>query len=352
MDETLFALTPLPVEGQLALLRTDAPAVYTALATSPHLDPRAARYLHDFVAAPPSAVWASIRLIDDAEMLENYVHKGSLARRSAAARNLNTPVPALEAALESEHHDVRLSALLNPRSPVELRRIAASPEAVSSMVNVGSCLADSVVRAAELVLNNPFLAEDPSRFDKTLHRAVACSPHSSPESVSSLSRLSKVGSKFVKRHPLLLESGSTWESFTTQELAGFEHPAADLVALARPDLDLATACSMFSRRSNVLEPQVIPRFLRRFGFAVAVGIERYQFSHARLGAGTWVHPAVEHLGRWDKELTRTYTDCVEAVAALGTSEDAWSMVATMLKNWHLDAHKLATTAMKLSSLTR
>lgn len=352
MDAVLFALTPLPVEGQMALLRMDAPDVHTTLATSPHLDPAAAKVIHDKSVVAPSAVWYAIRSLDDPDMLASYVDRGSAARAAAAARNPRTPPAALVSALNSANPDVRISALMNPASPIEARQAVASPDLLASLVNVGSNLADSVVRAGELVLSNPWIGESPGRYDKLLHRAIASSPHFSADVVSSLSKFSRSGRIFVKRHPLLLEPGSTWESFNTEELAGFAHPAADLAALARPDLGLELAASMLSRTNHPMEPQVVPRFLQRFGLAAAASYEKDQFSGSRIGAAAWSHPVASHLARWSDEVSTRYAAYAGILADLGSDRSTWDMVCPMLQKWSLEPAKLVSTVARLSNPAR
>jgi hypothetical protein len=352
MDAALLALTPLPVEGQLTLLRMDAPDVHTALATSPYLDPTAARVLHDKVVVAPSAVWYTIRYLTDTELLTSYVFKGSIGRATAAARNQLTPAAALEAALGSPHPAVRLAALVNPSTPVELRRQAGTPEVLAELVNVGSNLADSVVRAAEVVLNNPWIGEDPGRYDKMLHRAIACSPFSTAESVASLPKFSRSGRIFVKRHPLLLEPGATWESFTTEELVAFAHPASDLVVLQRPDLDSRTAAAMLPRSENEVEPQVLARLLFRFSLSATAWYQEHRFSGSRIGAAAWSHPVAQHLSSWSPEKFENYRTYVEALPALGSTKEVWEMFGSMLQNWSLEPAKLVSTVHRLLAASR
>lgn len=346
-SDTLLALVPLPQVAQFALLDTHDPALSSTLSCSPYLDPAAAlRLATTKGVAAPIAVWNAIRVLDDNELLDEHIKNGSTARAASAARNRNAPEEALSLAMRSSVPEVRLAALINPSTPLDTRRTACTPEALASLVEVGSSLGQSVIRAAEVVLNNPHLAETPSKWCHEIRRALVCAPSTSVEQLLELRSVSTVGLKFLKTHPLYQDPQRSWSQYTVDELLGFENPAADLVALERPDMDLGHAAAMVCRETDV-EPQVLVRLLQRFGFAPFVPWTMCRYAGTRTGSAAWSHPSAAVLRSWKASSGAVFNDATQAATLIGSDREIWQMCMSLLPNWKLGYAQLANAAAKL-----
>lgn len=345
MSNELIALVPLPVDAELEILSSGPLALRDTLASSPFLSDPAATML--LSARRPLSQWRAIRRINDSDRLEHYIHRGSAARATAAARNPAAPAAALSSALRSDVDSVVLAALVNSSTPASDRCKIATPTTVDRLVNVGGSLGHSVIRAAEVVLHNQWMASTPERWDGATQRAIACSPDTPIPALIRLHEVSRFGGKFLRTHPLFRNESTTWDDYTTDDLLGYENPAADLQAMRREDFSLIHAKVMLSRVSHPVEPQVLARILARFGFAACSGVPQRPFSGTRIGAAQWTTPCAEFLERgplWVAQLD----EVVAAVEDLGTDRDRWSSFLTLLPTWQLSLVQLVTAAHRLN----
>jgi len=354
MPKAFAAFAPLPLQGQLAFARSKDVHHVEALSVSPHLDPSvASRCLDDIrsdkLAASPSTCWRLISKIDDADLVDFFISAGSTARAAAAARNPVATAESLRKALDFDDGQVRFAALLNESTPPNLRLEYGTPAVFESMVNVGPSLGHTVVRAAEAVLVNHWIAEDPARFTGAFHRAIICSPASSLEEIAAAHACSRGGFKFAKSHPLRKHPGLSWADCTVAELLTFAHPAADLVALARPEMTVLDATCILARSAPVEpEPHVIARLLGRFGFAPLAGLTKpLQYAQTRTSSAAWAHPACALLETWSTGDSASIPDAIQACELLADDAEAWSTFVSLLPSWNLGFAQLATTALRL-----
>lgn len=354
MPKAFAAFAPLPLQGQLAFARSKVEHYVEALAVSPYLDPSvASRCLDDIrsdkLAASPSTCWRLISRIDDVDLIDFFITTGSTARAAAAARNPAATAETLCKALDFDDGQVRFAALLNESTPLDMRLEYGTPAVFESMVNVGPSLGHTVVRAAEAVLTNHWIAQDPVRFSRAFHRAIICSPASSLEEISAAQACSRGGSKFAQSHPLRKYPGFSWTDYTVAELLTLAHPAADLVALARPEMTIQDAARIFARREPVEpEPHVIARLIGRFGFIPLAGLsEPLQYAMSRTSSAAWSHPAAELLEDWSTDDSASVAEAVQACEMLADNAEAWSTFVSLLPSWNLGFAQLATTALRL-----
>jgi len=356
MVDAVLAKTELPLIGQLSLLRSGMDDHVATLASSPHLHPEAALSLlkaaeSDSIMISPSTSWKAIKAISDQDRLADYISKGSFARAAAAAQNPNAPQASLVEALASSDPNVVMSALINPSTPERERREFVDPSFLNSVAIVGSSLAHSVIRAAELVLNNPWLSEIPQDLDNVFHRAMACSPDSSVETVLSLKKFSRSGGKFVRSHPLVLDKNKSWDDYTLDDLCNHTHPTSDLVALSRPACTEKHAARMLSRKApKEIEPQVLARILRRFGLApLTLLTSPPKFAGSRTSGAAFAHSSAEWLDYWNDDSSQKFVAATGLIDTLGSDVDAWEMCMALLPKWRLGYDQLASTAIKLGT---
>jgi hypothetical protein len=354
MPKAFAAFAPLPLQGQLAFARSKATTYVEALAVSPYLDPSVASHClndiySDKLVASPSTCWHLISKIDDVGLIDFFITNGSTARASSAARNPAATVESLRKALDFDAGQVRFTALLNESTPLDMRLEYGTTAVFESMVNIGPSLGHTVVRAAEAVLTNHWIAQDPVRFSRAFHRAIVCSPASSLEEISAARACSRGGLKFVQSHPLRKYPGISWTNCTVAELLTFAHPASDLAALARPEMTMLDASRIFARREPLEpEPHVIARLIGRFGFMPLIGLsEPLRYALSRTSSAAWVHPAAKLLQDWSVEDSAALADAAQACDLLANNAEAWSTFVSLLPNWNLGFVPLATTALRL-----
>lgn len=354
MSEKFAAFAPLPIQGQLAFARSKVVQYVEDLSISPHLAPLVAtRCLNDIssdkLAASLGTYWRFISKIDDIDLIDSYISTGSPSRASAAASNPAATKESLRKALDFDDGQVRFAALLNDATPSTLRSKYGSPALFESMVNVSAPLSNTVVRAAEAVLSNHWIAKNPDRFSGAFHRAIICSPASSFEEIVAAQACSHFGRKFTKRHPLRKYPNLAWADCTVAELLSFAHPAADLVALARPEMTVLDASSVLARCEPFEpEPQVLARLIGRFGFAPLVGLHQpLLYSLSRTSAAAWVNPAVDLLKDWPTVNSSSVADATRACEMLADDANAWSVFVSLLPSWSLGFAQLANTALRV-----
>lgn len=353
LNKSLFALTPLDPEFQVSLASNSD--MLETLAVSPHLHPAAANRCLGMavagkVSASPSTCWKLIKRVDDVDLLDSLLADPSSAKASAAARNPHAPGESIERCVRRLGDKVMLAAMVNPATPLEFRRELAVPgSGLISLVNVGPALGHTVVRAAEVVLNNPWISADVSRFSPAFHRAVICSPAASLEEVLSASECSRSGRKFVASHPLVREKKAFWEGFTLQELLAFRHPASDIVALSRPEMSAGDAACILGRPEPIEpEPQVVARVFRRFGFLpVALQATPLRYAGSRISSSAWAEACVGLLDGWGLEHSKRFLDASSAADLLVDDPSARESFAALLPSWGLGFVELAKTARRL-----
>lgn len=344
MSNEIVALLPLPVEAEMEIIASGPIQLRDLLASSPFLSENAAMLL--LSASRPLTQWRAIRRITDTERLEHYIRKGTIARAAAAARNPASDVDSLEFALTSTADPVVLAALVNPTTKEQDRKATATPAVVDRLVNVGGSLGHSVIRAAEVVLHNPWMTESPEQWDGAIQRAIASSPDTSVVALARLRSASRSGGKFLRSHPLLRNEGASWSDFTTDALLEYKNPAADLQAMRRADFALKHARNIMNRADVPAEPQVIARILDRYGFAARVGLLRERFSGTRVSATQWSTPCTEFIEYTPVSATE-FESISSAVQRLGTDRESWATLLGLYPTWKLSFEQLASTAQRL-----
>jgi hypothetical protein len=258
---TLTALEPGHLTTLLPLVAENTELAGN-LASRPDLDASTANALA--ASNLPSVRARALRAATDPELIiVGLSRPGTLA---AAASNPLAPPERLAAILENPDtpNPARLRAACNPATPLESRTRALDPATAAKITWAVTPHGARVVRAAELVLANPFLAGSVEHLSRDLQRAVCSHPDTDPDTLRAFHRHRNIWTS-LKHHPAAagIDLGTT----STAELLTLGSAAADLVALQRPDLDAATASTLLSRTPDA-EPHVLGRALRRFGPAL------------------------------------------------------------------------------------
>jgi hypothetical protein len=350
MNWKWLALMPLPDAAVLEFTkhaeRNEDSSELIAISSSPHLsDVVSKRLLETFV---PSANWRALRVVNDPDLLTKTVSEGSDQRVASACANVHTPDHALVEALASKAPEAVLRVLCNPSTPLREKVEYLTPEIADRLVDVGSSKGHAVVRAGELVLQNPWMCEEPGRWSAPIRRAIASSPDATLEQLQCVRETSTAGLKFVKRHPAILDMRALGE-WALEDLALLGSPAADIFVIQDPNCTLQIARTMVARDDkDQVEPQVLARILARFGLDAVSEITRYHFASTRTDSAKWLQPSAEFLGSIDDAFKGTLADLNEARAMLGADADLWSMFFDLRRNWKHSGTMLANAVRKLS----
>jgi hypothetical protein len=266
---------------------------------------------------------------------------------SSAHANPLSPVDHLVAGLSSLDRGVRLAAWCNPSTPLE-KRATLSPQTATTITRVGGSLADQVVRAHALVLANPWMLEDPARWDGNIRRALAALPGASACSLNQILAAGASGRAAVKAHPALnptlnLTAGEI------EELVAAGSPAVDVELVKNPGYGIDVARAVLVRTEPEPEPIVIGLAVRRFGARVLVGVDDYRgpadtWSGTRFGAASWFAPA---LGFVTRGFQKDVREIEAASEILGSSRQAWETFVALLPSWHEGAVEAAYAATQV-----
>jgi len=350
MNWKWLALMPLPDAAVLEFIKqaecNEDSSELIAISSSPHLsDVVSKRLLETFV---PSVNWRALRVVNDKELLTKTVREDSDQRVASACANVHTPDYTLVEALTSKSSEAVLRVLCNPSTPLREKVEYLTPEIADRLVDVGSSMGHAVVRAGELVLQNPWMCEEPGRWSAPIRRAIASSPDATLKQLQCVRETSTVGLKFVKCHPAILDT-KPLRDWALKDLALLGSPAADIFAIQNPNCTLDIARTIIARDdNNQVEPQVLARVLARFGLDAVSEITRSHFAGTRTGSAKWLQPAAEILGEIDDTFKDTVADLNEVRALLGTDIDQWSMFFDLRRNWKHSGTMLAKAARKLT----
>lgn len=253
---------------------------------------------------------------------------------SSAHTNPLTPLDHLVAGLDSPDRGVKLAAWCNPSTPLE-KRMTLSPQTATMITKVGGSLADQVVRAHALVLTNPWMLEDPARWDGNIRRALAALPGASAGSLNQILAAGASGRAAVKAHPSL---NPTLNSATGElgELVAAGSPAVDVALVSNPGNGIDVAQAVLARTEPEPEPIVIGLAVRRFGARVLASVNDDRgtadaWSGTRFGAAAWFAPALGFVTRGFRKDVRE----IEAASEiLGSSRQAWETFVALLPSWH------------------
>jgi hypothetical protein len=265
----------------------------------------------------------------------------------AAHANPLSPIDHLVAGLDSKDRGVRLAAWCNPSTPLE-QRTTLSSQTATMITRVGGSLADQVVRAHALVLANPWMLEDPARWDGNIRRALAALPGASSAALNEILAAGASGRAAVKAHPALnptldLTSGEI------DELVAAGSPAIDVELVKTPGNSIEVARAVLARTEPEPEPIVIGLAVRRFGARVLVGTTADSgpvdtWSGTRVGAASWFAPA---LGFVTRGFPKDVREIEAASEILGSSRQAWETFVALLPSWHEGAVDAAHAAVQV-----
>lgn len=263
---------------------------------------------------------------------------------SSAHSNPAAPVANLVAGLASKDRAVRLAAWCNPTTPLE-PRLQLSASVATSITHVGGSLADQVVRAHALVLANPWMLDNPGRWDGNIRRALGAVYEASAEALQAILAAGSAGRSAAKAHPALNEDAGEQADLQVRVAAG--SPAVDLELLADPVSDESIARLILQRTAPPPEPITIGHAVRRFGVRVLAGGRGDEhpvqhWSGTRLAAASWVAPV---LGFMHQGFPQDVADIEAASAILGDSRPGWETFLSLLPSWHATAAEAAQVAL-------
>jgi hypothetical protein len=335
VNKTTIAAMRLPLVAQRILVSAE-PECRSVLAASPHTDTELlASLCRD--KTPGIRRFAYLRT-DDVELLRE-----ELSRQTAglctpyAARNPLAPADLLVHTLGSTQTQAALGAFLNPSTPEDARR-RLTPARATELTDVGGSNHDRVVRAHELVVNNPWMLETPDAWDGNVRRALAGLPQATAEHLERIKKAGRSGGSAVRRHPALRAEFSerTPQELGTHELARIGGAAADLMVLHRPDFDSQAAEIIlgFGEKPEP-EPHIIGRILNRLG-AEALSVEvlpsMLRCSGTRYNAASWVAPI---MGFLTFDMTLQWPGLREAFTRLGDDRPVWETFLSLIgTSWH------------------
>jgi hypothetical protein len=343
MSSYILPLAHLPVFAQLLIARQDNTQRRRVLAASPTTDHTVIDQLTN--DSDRDVEHAALRFSQSPDLLTERFENSSDCCKASIARNLNTPQKILTLAAESTDARTRLSAYVNPSTPVEIRNTLDLQTAVD-LAEIGSFLGARVVRTHELVHHNRHLIDEPENLTAMFRRAAFAQWDITVEQHTALR--SKGRSTFAKRHPVVLSKGGA-PSMTVDELVAANSPAADLYLTELPDLSAANAQTMLMRREYHTDPHIIGRLLRKFGLdAIPSQSFNMTLAQTRLTSGAWADPLVSH---YNMLLIHRFAgmtaDVSTAVAELGDDHGAWNTFLRLQDEWDGTLFELAQAARAL-----
>jgi hypothetical protein len=253
VNKTTIAAMRLPLVAQ-NVLASAGPECRSVLAASPHTDTGLlAALCRDRI--PGIRRFAYLRT-DDVDLLRDELSRPSAGLCTPyAARNPSAPADLLAHATRNPQVQTALGAYLNPSTPEDARR-RLTPERATEITDVGGSNHDRVVRAHELVVNNPWMLDTPDAWDGNVRRALAGLPQATAEHLEIIRKVGRSGGSAVRRHPVLrAEFGQrSPQEWGTHELARIGGAAVDLMVLRRDDFD-ATAAMLVLGLGEKPEPE-------------------------------------------------------------------------------------------------
>lgn len=339
----VLSLLPLPEVAQQLIARSGSVDARQALAASPHTTDSVINLL----AEDPDRVThhSALRRCTDQDLLHARLARNTTCCAANVLRNPVTGPDRLDAALSSSDNRVKLAAYVNAATPAA-SRAAIEPSVVTSMVDVGEPIGDTVVRSHEALLANRGLLSRMDQFGNALRRAAFALADLTVDEHEQLRILGRPG-RYGLRHPVARTRRGA-AAMDADELLALNSPAADLWIALAPSTDAALARRTLARRDHHVEPHVIARLLHRFGPQCVPGGSGNTIATTRVDSTAWSNP----MGRFYNEIARSRTDgtldqLTTAVETLGTDRRSWESFLTLLVDWEGTPDSLAQSARSL-----
>lgn len=338
MSSNLFALTQLPQTGYDVLMKTNDLKTLKALAVSSFTPANILSKLakHSSLAISTKA----IRRCDDVELVNNFAKQNNV-KSIGALWNKLASTDVVEAALTSSDRTISCVAFGNPNSDVEVRKALLTPDRFKDLTEVGSCMADKVVRAAVVLDNNLYLAERIAEISSFAKRAIASSAWASSDHFDLIKNSGWSHWEHTKTHPARL--GQSIYLLNMQELFKLNCSAADLLIIQDPNCDLKMARKLFTASGHIeVEPQVLALAVNRFGIEVLAGSKKLAGTRV-FGAG-WIEPSAEY---YEQVKDFAFDDLKAAAIILEENPTAWEFFIKLATGWNRSYVELAENAVRM-----
>lgn len=346
----------LGADAQLTLATTHdvSPSVVPAaaasvLASRPDLDPDAAMLLSG--SKDTRVRCLALASVRDPGYLDEVAGSAGVKVLGSVARNPHAPPGLLSELARHPDGGVSLRALCNSSTPESVRRDVLSLPHAADLVRRRSPLGAEVVRAAELMLNNLWLAAAGPDLPPALLRAASSLPEC-PESI-----LERSGRwRAAADHPV--RSGRLLSSMDDSELASCSSSAAHLELLSRSSFSAAAASRVLagSPREGAHElaecvppePQVVAGIFRRFGAAPLLYGVPLDMAGTRVATASWAEPFVAEAMRLVSSVRGRAAESLgsaeDALGVLGTDQAAWEVFVSLASPRGADPYGLADLA--------
>lgn len=342
-----LALTSESEAGQRVLARYPDAVVRRALAASPRLCPEVANALVLDRDTTTSA--RALRSATDTALLKRFID-GSGMRARNAAHNPATPSRHLEAAARATHNgQVALAALCNPSLSAEVRREVLTPTIAHKLVSVGGSLGDAVVRANELAIANPWMADSAGAWTPMVRRGILGLPQLTQDQVHAACSGGVGRQGNVVRHPAMtvLDHPGMFQGASDLSLAdraSLGNPAQDLLVTTAAGTSGALAAQVLFRKTPPPEPHIIGRLLVRFGLEAFTSMPYCGHAASRLRAAGWVTPLADYLSAAALE----GVSAARPVHSLPLGKMEWETLTSLAAGWSGAPEELARAARALA----
>lgn len=332
------ALMALPLEGQHQLARNPEWRVRCSLAASTLTNIEIINTLaHDPELKVRREAWVRTTDLDlIAGVLQN-ARKGKAGvpiETMYATRNLGALGDLLAEALKSTNKEVTLAAYCNPSTPERSRRGLLSAPIAAAMTATGRHQDDRVIRANELVLANPWMAdpEDWRNWSAIVRRAFAASTEAT---------------KYAKGAGRLAAHKN---NVSIEDMVNLNWVAEDIDTINRDNFTYDEARQMLNRDGRrITVPHVAGRLVNKFG--VPVLCDTKFGVHASINnmypTIAWLAPVLHWYCIGGVVGYPDPVDTINAIKTLGDEPKRWEMFINLLPHWHGTLSEAAEASDKL-----
>ena len=341
----LLATLPLEKEYQKIIAQVGDNKTKRILAHSSHVDPTVALSLasdQDYVTRT-----YALRFCTDTDFIQSKhsEHAKNIKTQLELARNTHLPYEIAIKLLESSNYDLQFAGFTHPSIPVDEKKEKLTPSIAKTLINRGGCVGDRVVKAYELVLNNPYILDTIDTWDHYIKRALLGVDFITIDYVEYLKE-SRFKGLTSDKYLRLISILKNTDNFTIDHLTSLAEPLADLLVLKNPNTSLDQARKILTnsnklRKSVGPEPHIIGRLVKRFGSHVLFNAS--DISDTRIRTASFVTPEVQYYN-----ILRKLTDEVlEIPEILGLDLVCWDNFSQLSKTWDKDLISLAHASVKL-----
>jgi hypothetical protein len=337
----LHALADLTQVAQTALSKHRDSKIREALASSIHLTAQTALNL---TKDPEHRIrHLAYRKVEDTTLLTSSYDKAANCCRAVLARNPHLDTESLVVALNSEHRETVLSALINPASPEAERRKLTLCKVIQ-LTNVAGPLGNRVVRSHEVLIKNPWLREYISDFPNMLRRAAFSLDDLNLDEYNTL--VASGWSRFKDLHPL--STSIDMLKTPIEELADIGSPAIDLWIAQNPRTTIDQARLLITRNwTKRVEPHVLSRLFQRFGSAYLTVQNSRDHADTRINSAAWLEPSVTYYPKLRNDWGLSLKEMALTSHDLADDPNAWQMLVTLDESWHGTMHELVKASQNL-----